>query len=78
MGHSLISIPFWTDSIGVREVISATRREDFYIRNLADLGQTRLNKSSLYQRDDNGNLVLELENGDFIEFQEDTMTQHGG
>lgn len=67
MGYALKPIPFWSDEIEVKEVHSASRASDFNIKKLRDLKQ-RLGYSSLYERDDNGDYILNMRNGEFIEF----------
>ncbi len=76
MGHALRPIPFWTDTIEVAQVIEATYLSDFNIRRLADLGVERLNHASLYERDDNDWLVLDMQAGEFIVFREATKGPH--
>lgn len=68
MGYSLKPIPFWTDTIEVKKVHSASRESDFRIKKLKSLGVKRLAYASLYERDDNGDMVLQMQGGEFIEF----------
>lgn len=68
MGHALKPIPFWTDTIRVADCHTASRASDMQIHTLRDLGQRRLNGASLYERDDNGDMVLQMAGGEFIEF----------
>ena len=72
MGYSTRSIPFWTDDIVIKEVISASRMSDFQNldgKTLKSIGQKRLGWSRLEERIDNsGIMILSLRGGDFIEF----------
>lgn len=68
MGYSLNPVPFWTDTIRVASCSTVCNEADLRIKTLRDLGQERLNRASLYQRDDNGDYVLNMADGTFIVF----------
>lgn len=70
MGATLHPIPFWTDTIEVRKVHSASRQSDFQTRTLSDLGEQRLAYASLYHIPERNTYYLKLRGGEFIEFEE--------
>lgn len=69
MSGTYEQISFWSPSIKVKEVISASRIEDFKLegKTLNALG-TRLNYSSLEKEVTDGTFILKMVGNEFIEF----------
>ena len=65
MGHSLESIPFFSDAITLRPHTATAAK---YIGRKVSIAQfTKGKPCSLSRRDDNGEYVVETTNGEFME-----------
>ena len=71
MGHSLTSIPFFSEDIRMDIIESATNPDAFELQGKRIRSAIRDQPSSLSEYDDvKGHYLLTLANGDFIEFRE--------